>query len=159
MDVLPLDAIQEIFNWLEYPNQIYFMSTHHRVYEELYVTRLFNRNRKINNVLKRLNNDVICQNKFNRLSELYLHEDLRITLSTLSNLHTLHAPYSKWLTSDMISNLPLTHLNVLSCRKIINVTKITSLQRLNIGGTCGIDQSGISGLTLTYLNANFNYYI
>lgn len=85
-----------------------------------------------------------------------------LNIQHMSNLKKIYARDNSTIDQICIDNLNMLITTLYACNnsKITNVSHLTNLTKLGVGNSnCGIDQKGITGLNLKYLNASDNQKI
>lgn len=148
--ILPIELIQDILDCCEICTQSILICLNKVSYHYLKIKKI---KEDKHSVL--LTNDILRQNKFNRLEKLSLNFNKKVTeLNFLKNtLKELNCRWQSSLSQKSIDKLNLYKLDAGYNYKIKNVSHMNNLKILDCSGDkCGISQRGITGLRLIYLN-------
>ena len=157
MNNLFLDIWKIIFNFLDFKSKIRLISTCRYSRQNLYITDLYNINKKY---LYKLNTPILQYYIFRNVIWLNASFNNNITnISFMKNLKKLNLHGYNNINQDGIMGLDLIELYVDNHDKIKDVSFMKNLKILHASGNCGIDQNGIIGLDLIELDISYNYKI
>ena len=149
--MIPLDIWKIIFNKLDFKSQLSIISLCTYFKKYLFITDLYNINRKYLNLLT---NDILKYKIFMNTQKLNTDNNRKITdVSFMKSLKVLCiCGYYCGINQYGIQGLELNELDIMNNNKIYNVSFMKSLKILNVSGVLHIiGQSGIQELELNEL--------
>lgn len=122
------DILSQIFDLIDLRAQIRFMSTNRAIYEQFFITDLYD----IDDVYRlKLTDDILRQYKFRNVSRLNAFDLEAVSnVKYLCKLNVLNAAGRCNITLDGITDLNLQSLKLMCNRVIIDVSSIVDLKLL-----------------------------